>query len=131
MRIFKSRHFTRWARKAGLDNRALHAAAKEIQAGAFEADLGGGVIKKRMALAGRGKSGGARTIVAYRHGKHVFFVYGFAKNERDNIDRKELEAFRLLAGHLLGLAAAELATACRAGELIEVNDNEQNPQDHP
>lgn len=90
--------------------------------------MGGGVIKKRMALAGRGKSSGARTIIAYRRGTSVFFVYGFAKNERDSIDSTELGAFRLLSENLTRLSAAQLAAACLAGELIEVQDNEQNSQ---
>ena len=99
MQIFKTRHFAKWARKTGLADESLTAAATEIANGSFEVDLGGGVIKKRMALAGRGKRGGARSIVAYHRGTHVFFVYGFAKNERSNIEPAELDTFRLLAAN--------------------------------
>lgn len=127
MRSFKTRNFAKWAGKVRLYDAVLAAAADAIGRGAFEADLGGGVVKKRIALAGRGKSGGARTIVAYRSGTHVFFVYGFAKNERDNIDKKELEAFRLLSDNLLRLNAMQLQKACTAGELIEVTHDEQDP----
>ena len=130
MRAFQTRHFAKWARKVGLDDIALGAAAAEISRGAFEADLGGGVVKKRMALAGRGKRGGVRTIVAYRRGSHVFLVYGFAKNERDNISPKELEAFRLLSDSLLGLTAVQLAKSCEAGEIIEVHHHEQDTERH-
>ena len=131
MRNFKTRSFAKWARKVRLDDATLDAAAKAIRQGIFEANLGGGVIKKRIPLAGRGKSGGARTIVAHRSGAHVFFMYGFAKNERDNINLKELEAFRLLSDNLLGLTATQLQTACAAKELIEVNHDEQYPENNP
>jgi hypothetical protein len=78
---------------------------------------------RSKALPGRGKRGGARTLIAYRSGQAVFFIYGFPKNERANIEHDELKALRLLARELLGYGAQELAQAVEAGELIEVSDN--------
>ena len=84
--------------------------------------LGGYVYKKRVALPGRGKRGGARTLVAYRSGHAVFFMYGFPKNERANIESDELKALRLLAKELLGYSTQDLTKAVEAGELIEVSE---------
>lgn len=121
MRIYKTRQFNKWAGQEGLTDTALIAAVAEIENGLLDADLGGHVVKKRVALPGRGKSGGARTLLAYRLGDRAFFVYGFAKNERDNIDDKELKALKQLAAIQLGLTPKELAHALREGKLIEVH----------
>jgi hypothetical protein len=122
MRIFKTKWFHRWAAKEGLTEAVLHGAAVELVQGLGDA-LGGYVYKKRIALPGRGKRGGARTLVAYRSGQAVFFMYGFPKNERANIESDELKALRLLAKELLGYSEQGLARAVEAGELIEVSDN--------
>ena len=122
MRFFKTRWFHRWAAKEGLTDTVLRVAAAELERGLADA-LGGYVYKKRIALPGRGKRGGARTLVAYRSGQAVFFMYGFPKNERANIESDELKALRLLAKELLGYSEQGLARAVEAGELIEVSDN--------
>ena len=125
MRIYKTRQFDKWAGKEGLNDAALKAAVAEMENGLIDADLGGHVVKKRVALPGRGKSGGARTLLAWRIGDRAFFVYGFAKNERDNIDDKELKALKQLAAIQLALNAAQLEQALTAGTLIEVNDHDE------
>ena len=86
----------------------------------IDADLGGGVIKQRIARAGEGKSGGFRTIILFRAGSRAFFVHGFAKSEQDNIRDDELAAFKLLAAQLLAYDDAALAKAIAAGVLMEV-----------
>lgn len=125
MRIFKTRLFNRWAEKEGLADVALQTAVEELGNGLVDADLGGHVYKKRVGLAGRGKRGGVRTLIAFRIEDKAFFLYGFAKNARANISDKELKALRLLAGELLGYTDMALIKALKAGELIEVmNDDE-------
>lgn len=124
MHIYKTRQFDKWAGKEGLTDQALITAVSEMEGGLIDADLGGHVIKKRVALPGRGKSGGARTLLAYRMRDRAFFVYGFAKNERDNIDDKELKALKQLAAIQLGLTPTQLAHALQEGKLIEVNDHD-------
>ena len=121
MAIYKTRWFNHWARKQGLRTPSLCAAAREMTAGLYEADLGGGLLKKRIARPGEGKSGGFRTLVATNKGNRWVFVYGFPKNERSNIDKDEQEALRKLAAHLLSLTAQALGKAQRAGELMEVD----------
>lgn len=119
-RVFKTRHFSRWLRKSDLTDAALCAAVNEMVAGLIDAELGGDVLKKRVALPGRGKRGGARTLVATRKGRRWFFVYGFEKNERANVTPTELEALQVLAASLLGLTATQLNTAVEDGSLQEI-----------
>lgn len=130
MPIYKNKWFHRWAKKEGLFEMALCIAVEEMTAGLFEADLGSGLLKKRIAKQGQGKSGGFRTLVATNRGDRWVFVYGFPKNARSNIDKDEQEALKKLAGQLLGLTPQALATAVVAGELMKVNCNEKNEIDH-
>lgn len=120
MAVYKTRWFDRWARKEGLADSSLCRAVQEMASGLFEADLGGGLLKKRIARPGRGKSGGYRTLVATNRGNRWVFVFGFPKNERSNIDRDEEEALKKLAAHLLSLTATAMGKAERNGELMEV-----------
>lgn len=122
MNIYKTKWFRRWAAKEGLTDAVLCSAVAELERGLADA-LGGYVYKKRVALPGRGKRGGARTLVAFRRGAAAFFIYGYPKNERANIRDDELRALRLLAGQLLGYSAQELVKAVESGELSEVTDN--------
>ncbi len=121
MPVYKTRWFHRWARKEGLATSGLCAAVREMASGLFDADLGGGLFKKRISRPGQGKSGGYRTLVATNFGNRWVFMYGFPKNERSNIDKNEEEALKKLAGYLLSLTAQALTTATQAGELIEVD----------
>jgi hypothetical protein len=120
MRVFKTRVFARFARKVKLGDKALREAAAEIERGLIHADLGGGVIKQRIARSGAGKSGGFRTIILFRVESRAVFVYGFEKSARDNIDDDELREFRRLADNLLSYSDAEITAAIEAGALIEV-----------
>ena len=97
-----------------------------MAAGLFDADLGGGLLKKRIGRPGQGKSGGFRTLVASNKGNRWIFLFGFPKNERANIDKDEQEALKNLATHLLSLTAQAVGTALREGELIEVNCDEKD-----
>ena len=99
---------------------ALASAVTEMEHGLIDAKLGGQVVKKRVALPGRGKRGSSRTLVAFKQGDKAFFIYGFAKNERANISSKDLQALKLLAKELLNYAATALVKATKAGELIEI-----------
>lgn len=92
----------------------------EIDQGLIDARLGGQIVKKRIGSDGRGKSGGMRTIVALKIEDKAFFIYGFAKNQRENIDEKELKALKLLAAHLLNYDQKALDRALKAQELVEV-----------
>ena len=125
MRIFKTKWFVRFARREGIDDDAIREAVKRAEQGLIDADLGGGVIKQRIARPHEGKSGGFRSIVLFRAGERAFFVYGFPKSERENIRKDELEAFRELAGVMLGYDDTALAKTVKGGALQEVKDDEQ------
>jgi len=119
MRVFKTRAFSRWAGAEGLGDDALVAAVLEMEAGLIDAELGGQVVKKRVAPPGRGRRG-TRTLVAFRRAEKAFFIYGFNKTERANIGILELKALKLLAKELLGYPRRVLSKAMQAGELIEI-----------
>ena len=125
-RVFKTRHFSRWMRKTELTDSALLNAVEEMVKGLIDADLGGGVVKKRIGLAGRGKRGGARTLVATNKGNRGFFVFGFEKNERANIADDELEALRDIAEQLLARTGRQLDEAVEAGALQEICHDQKN-----
>ena len=125
MRAFKIKAFAKWASGEGLSDDALASAVVEMEKGLIDAKLGGQVVKKRIALPGRGKRGSTRTLVAFRQGNKAIFIYGFAKKERTNISDEELRALKMLAKELMSYTTATLTKATKAGELIEieVNDN--------
>jgi hypothetical protein len=125
-RVFKTRHFSRWMRKTELTDSALLNAVEEMAQGLIDADLGGGVVKKRIGLAGRGKRGGARTLVATNKGNRWFFVFGFEKNERANIADDELEALRDIAEQLLVRTGSQLDEAVGEGALQEICHDQKN-----
>lgn len=95
-------------------------AAQDVAAGHYDADLGGGVFKQRVAREGGGKSGGFRTIILFRVGTHSFFVHGFAKSDKANVSAKELKALKRRADVLLGFSEKQLEATRAAGELIKV-----------
>jgi hypothetical protein len=125
MRVFKNKPFARFARKAGLADKALLKAITDAEKGLVDADLGGGVLKQRVARDGGGKSGGFRTIILFRLGERAFFIHCFAKSDRDNIRDDELAAFKLLAAALLAYDDVALATAVAAGVLLEVMGDDE------
>lgn len=120
MRVFKYRIFHVWAKSEKLSDSALMDAVNEIQNGLYDANLGGGLFKKRVARTGQGKSGGYRTIIAYKHDNKAIFMFGFAKNERANISHKEELIYKKLAGYFLKLTENELQLLIKNGELFEV-----------
>jgi hypothetical protein len=125
-KVFKTRFFSRWMRKSELTDKALCDAVIEMIHGLIDADLGGGIIKKRIGIAGRGKRSGARTVLATNKNDRWFFVFGFQKNTRSNINSEEKEALRLMAEDLLSMSATELDLACQQNELQEIcHENEK------
>jgi hypothetical protein len=118
--IDKTKPFARFAEKAEIDDAALCSAVAEAERGLVGANLGGGVIKQRVARRGQGKSGGFRTLIVFRAGWRSVFVYGFAKSARDNIDPSELAALKKLAGELLALNEKAIGQLLDVGTLVEV-----------
>lgn len=115
-----TRLFGRWADDEGLTLEVLVQAVREIEAGLSDGDLGGGIIKKRVRVPGRGKSGGARVLLATNRQDRWIFVYGFLKNQLANVSHRELVSLRLLSRDLLALTEEQLDDRTRAKILIEI-----------
>ena len=126
-RVFKTKTFDRWARKLIADS-LLCAAAREIEQGRFEADLGGGVCKKRVAVAGQEKSGSTRTLVAKQHPAAIVFLFGREKSTSGtDFPDALLEAAKTLAANLQRQDAAKLSALAAGGELKEICNAEEKP----
>ena len=120
MRIFKNAWFRRFARRERITDRTLQEAIARAEEGVIDADLGGNIIKQRIARPGQGKSGGYRTVIVFRKEDRAFFVYGYAKSERDNIDQGEADAFKRAAMELLALSDEQIQVLIENGALTEV-----------
>jgi hypothetical protein len=120
--ILKTKYFSKWARKSGLNDALLKNAVLEIKSGLLDANLGSGIVKKRIALPGRGKRGSTRILLATNLRNRWFFIFGFEKNEAENVSEKELLALKMLADDLLGLSATQIQVAICNGSLVEVDD---------
>jgi len=127
VRTFKDSEFSKWARGENVTDAMLCKAMTEIESALIDARLGGFVIKKRIAAPGRGKSGSYRTIIAYRQGARLFFRYGFAKNERENVTPRERKALIRLGDDYMSVTNATLAKLIERGDLEEVECDEPNP----
>jgi hypothetical protein len=120
MRIFKHRSFNQWAKSEGITDKLLKKAIDEMEKGLYEGNLGSGLYKKRIALPGRGKRGSHRTLVAFKKGECAFFVYGFAKNVRDDIDEREEKIYRQLAKDFLDTNEDTIKKMIEKNKLFEV-----------
>ena len=116
-----TRPFARFANREGISDAVLCDAVRRAERGTIDADLGGGVLKQRVARKGQGRSGGFRVIVVFRRGERAFFVHGFAKSDRENLRRNELRALRSLASEMLGLDGAGLEAMLANGTISEVS----------
>jgi hypothetical protein len=103
VRLFKLKAFARFQRHEKIAEKTLSKAIRGAEGGLIDADLGGGLIKQRVARPGQGKRGGFRTIIAYRRGSRAVFLFGFAKSERGNLDDDELAQWQRVGRAYLGL----------------------------
>ena len=127
MRIFKTKWLVRYARRERIADHTLSEAIERAGLGTIDADLGGGIIKQRVARSGQGRSGGYRMLIAYRAGTRAVFLYAFAKKERENIDPDELLTLREIGATWLAADARRIAQAIEEGILQEVaNGDEEN-----
>ena len=120
MRIFKNTWFGRFTKHEKISSKALIKAIDEAEKGIVNADLGGNVIKQRIARPGQGKSGGYRTIIVFKKDDKAFFIYGFAKNDRENITKDELTYFKKTAKVLLDLSDVQIDKLIKTGALTEI-----------
>ncbi len=123
--ILKSKGFDRFASKQRIQDETLRNAIQETEQGLYEADLGGGLIKKRIARPGEGKSGGYRTIILFRKGGYAIYLHGFPKNEQDNLSARDLQMLKKAASVLKALSTEEMAKYVEDGILVEVKDGRE------
>lgn len=126
MQIFKTKWIARFARREGITDRSLRDAIKRAESGLVDADLGGGLIKQRVARKGQGRSGGYRMIVGYRVKDRAVFLLGFAKNERENIENDELLSLREIAQNWLTADASRIRMELELGNLQEIDHDEES-----
>ena len=124
MRVFLTRGVERFARRQRIADASLGEAIERAERGIIDADLGGGLIKQRVARPGQGRSGGFRMIVAYRAAGRAVFLSAFAKSDRDNIDDDELEALRTIGANWLAASAELVGQAIEDGELKEIEHDD-------
>ena len=120
MKIFKNTWFCRFARNQKITDHALRDAVRRAESGQIDANLGGDVVKQRVARPGHGKSKGYRTVILYRAGERAFFVYGFSKSERENIREDEKKQFKKMASHVIGLSDEQLNGLVTMGKFEEI-----------
>jgi hypothetical protein len=120
VRVFKTKDFVRFASKENIEDASLCDAIFRAERGVIDADLTGGLIKQRVPRRGQGRSGGFRTIIAYRRADRAFFIYGFAKNAMDNINDDDLKRLKVVAAALLNLSKVGLKTAITEKKVLEV-----------
>ncbi|MGA7833123.1 MAG: type II toxin-antitoxin system RelE/ParE family toxin [Terracidiphilus sp.] len=125
-RLFQNKPFARFARKNEISDADLCKAVQDANNGLISADLGGGVIKQRLARKGSGKSGGFRTLISFKAGERAIFVHGFAKNDVENLRPDELATLKKLAAEMLAYRIEELERAIASGTLTEVKSYGKN-----
>jgi hypothetical protein len=124
MKIWKTKFFQSWQKKLNVPDEVLSVAVHEMQQGLIDADLGGGLVKKRVSRPGAGKRSGYRTLLATNKKERWFFMYGFAKKDKDNISGKELLELKELADYLLSLSHSDINDAIKKRVIKEVQDHE-------
>ena len=124
MRIFKTPWFTRFASKERIIDNSLKKAVDQLEAGQFDADLGGGVYKQRLARVGEGKSGGYRVLICFRQGTRSFFMYGFQKSDRENITASERDDLKKLAKALFSMTDEQLDAKVKTGAFQEIHSED-------
>ncbi|MDY0274085.1 MAG: type II toxin-antitoxin system RelE/ParE family toxin [Desulfomicrobium sp.] len=120
MRIFKSSWFSRFVHKEQISNESLIEAIAQLEAGNFDANLGGGVYKQRLARSGQGKAGGYRVLICFVQGEHSFFIYGFLKSSRKNITLSEKKDLKKMAKILFSMTEQQLNQQVKAGAFQEI-----------
>jgi hypothetical protein len=125
LRVFKTKWLARFARRERITDVSLLEAVERAERGIIDADLGGGLIKQRVARRGQGRSVGYRVVIVYRTRERAFFIYGFAKNVRDNFDDDELQTMRDVAAEFLARDDAALEQAETNDELQEIEYGEE------
>lgn len=118
----KTKWFSKWAKKYKISDNKLLEGINNIQSRLSVNNLGSHIYKVRISRSGKGKSGGFRTILVYNKNDRAIFLYGFGKNEQENISKTELSYFKKIGRDLLKLSDIELSNSIRNNIFQEVNE---------
>lgn len=126
MRKYKNAWFAKFVHKERIGDDALCEAIRRAEEGLIDADLGGGLLKQRVAREGAGKSGGYRTLIFFRSGERAIFAFGFAKNDKTNLNAEELVELKKAAKEYLAFSQHQIDALVKIERLKEVNDGDEN-----
>ena len=118
----KTKWFNKWAKRNSVTDKDLLKTIKNVSNNLGTVNLGFGLYKARTPKIGKGKSGGFRTILVYKESNIAIFVYGFSKNDKDNLEKKELKYFKKLAKDLLKIKGQKYLELEKLGNFIRIKD---------
>jgi len=124
MNKLKTKWVNKWAKKNRIVDDNLIVAIENLGNNLSSSNLGGGLFKVRVASQGGGKSGGFRTLIVYKKEDRAVVVYGFAKNEQDNLSKSELLAFKKLSKDILSQSHQDLEMAIKKGVFIPLGEKQ-------
>ena len=126
MRVYEVKVFARFQRRERIGDKTLAKAVRSAEQGLFDADLGGGLIKQRVARPGQGKSGGYRTVIAYRRGDRAVFLFGFAKSAKADLTPNELSDLAKIGARWFRADVDTIDEALADDRLMEVDYGEED-----
>jgi len=116
----KTKWLSRWAKKNRISDISLLQAIENLELNLSSVSLGGGLFKVRVALSNSGKSSGFRTLIVYKEKSRAIIVYGFAKNEKENLTSSELQVFKALSKDILKQSTKDLEIAVKHNIFIPI-----------
>jgi hypothetical protein len=123
--VFKLRAFVKSCKKLSITDAMLLKAADEIYRGIHDGELGSHLFKKRLARLNAGKRSGFRVLYVHHVANHIFFVFGYQKNDMENVSKEELDDFKALSSKLSNLNDEQLNQLIVANSFIEVQADEK------
>jgi hypothetical protein len=121
MKIYLLPYFAEWAKKEKITYSDLNKIANEVVNGLHDGDLGASCYKKRIAIKGKGKRSGARTIISYKIDNFVIYIYAYAKNTKSTLTPSEQNTLKIYSKEvLMKLTTKDIEKLLNNDELIEV-----------
>lgn len=111
----KTKWLSKWAKKCDIEDKSLMTAIENIKYNLSSVSLGSGLFKVRIASKYTGKSAGFRTLIVYAENERAVVIYGFSKNEQENLSKSELVAFKTLSKDILKQSDEDLKMAIQKG----------------
>jgi hypothetical protein len=121
MKIYLLPYFAKWAKKEKITYIDLNKIANEVVNVLHDGDLGASCYKKRIAIKGKGKRSGARTIISYKIDDFVIYIYAYTKNTKSTLTPSEQTTLKIYSKEvLMQLTTKDIEKLLNNDELIEV-----------